>query len=89
MNKESRTMTPERKELIENYIRIHGFRSMSEFAKALGCDRQTIWKATSGTQNLNIETLLKWATVLKCPVDDLIALFYPEEWKMYTKEPIL
>ena len=89
MNKESRTMTPARKKAIEDHIKNQGFKSMSAFAKALGCDRQTIWKATSGTQNLNIETLLKWATVLRCPVDDLIALFYPEEWKKYTKEQML
>lgn len=89
MKEESRTMTPERKDLIENYIRIHGFKSMNAFAKALGTGRQNVWTATSGRQNLNIETLLKWATVLRCPVDDLIALFYPEEWKMYTKEQML
>ena len=56
---------------------------MNEFAVALGTTRQVIWTATSGKQNLNIETLLRWAKVLKCPVDDLIALFYPFEWLNY------
>lgn len=86
MNKESRTMTPERKQAIENYIKSHGFKSINAFAKALGTGRQNIWTATSGRQNLNIETLLKWARVLKCPVDDLIALFYPAEWEMYINQ---
>lgn len=76
-------MTPERKQAIENYIKSHGFKSINAFAKALGTDRQNIWKATSGIQNLTIETLLKWAKTLKCPVDDLIQLFYPTEWEMY------
>lgn len=89
MKEESRTMTPERKQAIEDYIKNHGFKSINAFAKTLGTDRQNIWKATSGKQNLSIESLLKWAKVLRCPVDDLIALFYPAEWKMYTKEQML
>jgi len=83
MNKESRTRTPEQKKAIEDYIKSHGFKSMSEFADALGTGRQNIWIATSGKQNLTIESMLKWAKVLKCPVDDIIALFYPFEWLNY------
>lgn len=83
MRKESRTMTPERKQAIEDYIKAHGYKSMNAFAKALGTDRQNIWTATSGKQNLSIESLLKWAKALRCPVDDLIALFYLTEWGAY------
>ena len=83
MRKELRTRTPEQKKAIEDYIKGHGFKSINSFAIALGTDRQNIWTATSGRQNLNIESLLRWAKVLKCPVDDLIALFYPFEWMNY------
>lgn len=83
MQKERITRTEEQIDEIKNFILNHGFKTMSDFGKAIGMERQNLSQRIRGKCNPDIKMLLKWATVLKCDITELIKLFYPEEYMEY------
>ena len=83
MQKEKITRTEEQIDEIKNFIFNHGFKSMSNFGKAVGMERQNLSQRIRGKCNPDIKMLLKWATVLTCDITELIRLFYPEEYGEY------
>lgn len=83
MHKERVTRTEEQIDEIKKFILNHGFKNMSDFGKAVGMERQNLSQRIRGKCNPDIKMLLKWATVLKCDITELIRLFYPEEYNMY------
>ena len=85
MQKEKITRTEEQINDIKNFIIAHGFKNMTDFGKAIGMERQNLSWRIRGKCDPNIKMLLKWATVLKCDVTELIKLFFPNEWDIYKK----
>lgn len=84
MRKEKITRTKEQEKAITNYIICKGFKNIAQFAQAAGMDRQNVWARVKGRTDPDIRMLMKWATILKADVTELIALFYPSEWQEYT-----
>lgn len=83
MRKESITRTKEQEIKIVEFILSHGFSNISQFAVAVGMERQNVWARIKGRTDPDIRMLLKWALVLNCDIDYLVALFYPDEWNEY------
>ena len=83
MQKEKITRTEEQIDDIKNFILNHGFKSMSDFGKAVGMERQNLSQRIRGKCNPDIKMLLVWASVLKCDITELIRLFYLEEYMEY------
>lgn len=83
MQKEKITRTEEEIEYIKSFIINHGFTTMTEFANAIGMERQNLSQRIRGKCNPDIKMLLKWAIVLHCDVMELIRMFYPEEYIEY------
>lgn len=83
MQKTRMTRTKEQEIVIVNFIINHGFDNIAQFGRTVGMERQNVWARIKGRTDPDIRMLLKWAVVLGCQVDDLIALFYPSEWKEY------
>ena len=83
MQNEKITRTEEQIDDIKNFILNHGFKSMSDFGKAVGMERQNLSQRIRGKCNPDIKMLLKWATVLKSDITELLRLFYPEEYGEY------
>lgn len=83
MRKEKIKRTEKEIKNIKDFILNHGFSSMTEFANAIGMERQNLSQRIRGKCNPDIRMLLKWATVLHCDILDLIELFYAEEYKAY------
>lgn len=83
MRKESITRTKEQEDKIVEFILGHGFSNISQFAVAVGMERQNVWARIKGRTDPDIRMLLKWGLVLNCDIDDLVALFYPVEWNEY------
>ena len=83
MQKEKITRTEEQINEIKNFILNHGFKSISDFGRTVGMERQNLSQRIRGKCNPDIRLLLKWATVLKCDITELIRLFYPEEYNIY------
>lgn len=83
MQKEKITRTKEQEAKIIEFIIDCGFDNIAQFGKAIGMERQNIWARIKGKTDPDVRMLMKWAVVLGCQIDDLIALFYPSEWKEY------
>ena len=83
MQKEKITRTECQIDEIKNFILNHGFKSISDFGRTVGMERQNLSQRIRGKCNPDIRLLLKWATVLKCDITELIRLFYPEEYMEY------
>lgn len=83
MRKENIIRTEEQTNNIVSYIKSKGFSNISRFAQAVGMDRQNVWARIKGKTNPDIRMLLKWSATLDSEIDELIALFYPDEWKEY------
>jgi transcriptional regulator with XRE-family HTH domain len=83
MQKEKITRTKEQEAKIIEFIIDCGFDNIAQFGKAIGMERQNVWARIKGKTDPDVRMLLKWAVVLGCQIDDLIALFYPSEWKEY------
>ena len=83
MKKESITRTKEQEQRIVNYIISSGYKNISQFAQAVGMERQNVWARIKGKTDPDIRMLLRWSTVLSCSIDQLIQLFYPTEWNQY------
>lgn len=83
MRKEKVTRTEEEVKKINKFIVAHGFKDMTEFAKAVGMERQNVWCRIRGRTDPNIRMLMKWAIVLNCDITELLELFYPREYGEY------
>lgn len=83
MQKDKITRTKEQEDKIIDFIFDCGFDNIAQFGKAVGMERQNVWARIKGRTDPDIRMLLKWAIVLGCQVDDLIALFYPYDWQHY------
>ena len=83
MKKEKITRTKEQETQIIEYIKSKGFKNITEFANAVRMPRQNVWARIKGRTDPDIRMLLRWASVLKCDVDILVSLFYPNEWQTY------
>lgn len=83
MQKEKITRTKAQEYAIINYIQSKGFDNISQFAQAVGMERQNVWARIKGKTDPDIRMLMRWAIVLDADIDELIALFYPSEWQEY------
>ena len=83
MKKENVTRTKDQEQAIVDFIKGHGFKNIAQFASNVGMERQNVWSRIKGKTDPDIRKLLKWAGVLNCDIDDLIALFYPHDWEQY------
>lgn len=81
----SRYEYPRDREAIARWIKSKGFPSASAYAKACGIARQNLRGFMSGIFNPDIHTLIKFATVAKCSVDEVTSLFYTEEMQEHNK----
>lgn len=86
MRRESITRTKAQEQVIVDFILSHGFRNISDFSKNVNMERQNVWARIKGKTDPEIRLLLKWSSVLKCDITDLIALFYPEEYTEYKNQ---
>lgn len=84
MRKEKITRTKAQEYAIINYIQGKGFDNISQFAQAVGMERQNVWARIKGKTDPDIRMLMRWAYILNADIDELIALFYPYEWQEYT-----
>lgn len=62
------------------FIKQHGFNNLSEFARAVGEDATNVHKIVKGRQKPSIQKIFRWAKVLDCDYEDLIYLFYTDEF---------
>lgn len=83
MQKEKIKRTKEQEKEIVDLIKRYGFDNVSQFAKAVGMDRQNVWARIKGRTDPDIRMILKWAKVLGCSFDLLVMYFYPDEYKDY------
>lgn len=71
-----------------NFITAHGFKNMSDFAKAIGDERQNVYKVIHGKQQLTVKRMVKYCNVLGCSIIELLYVFYPKEMKEYFRRYI-
>lgn len=83
MQKEKITRTSGDVENIKTFIKKHGFKTMTDFGKAVNMSRQNISGRICGRTDPSIRMLLQWAMVLHCDITELIKLFYPKEYSLY------
>lgn len=83
MRTEKITRTKEQAEMIKQFIYSHGFKTVADFSRNVGMERQNVSMRILGKCNPDIRMLLKWAIVLRCDITELLELFYPEEYKEY------
>lgn len=62
------------------FIKQHGFKNLSEFARAVGEDATNVHKVVKGRQKPSIQKIFKWANALDCDFEDLVYLFYTDEF---------
>lgn len=70
----------------KDFIKHHGFKNMSEFSDAVGDSPANIHRIITGIQKPKIEKLFYFATVLRCDIDQLLHLFYPNEMQKNVEE---
>lgn len=62
------------------FIKEHGFKNLSEFARAVGEDATNVHKVVKGIQKPSIQKIFRWANALDCDFEDLVFLFYSDEF---------
>lgn len=75
--------TKAQKDAINDFIKHNGFKNMSKFAESCGLTRMHFSAYYNGRCDPSVRTLLRWAIILKCDLEELIELFYPEEYHEY------
>ena len=83
MKKGNITRTKDQELAIIDFIKEKGFKNIAQFGSAIGMERQNVWARIKGKTDPDIRMLMRWAKVLHCDIDSLIALFYPDEWTTY------
>lgn len=68
-----------------DYIKNKGFKSITEFAKKCGIDTSNVRKNLLGIEKVNIKRLFIYADTLKCDMNEILELLYPEEMKRHNK----
>ena len=85
MKKEKIVRTEADVTAIKEFMTAHGFETLAAFGKAVGMERQNVWMRVVGRTDPDIRMLLKWSVVLECEIEDLIRLFYPNEYSEYER----
>lgn len=62
-----------------------GFTSVRQFAIACGMESSNIYTNLAGKTTVGVGRLFAYANVLGVPVQDLIAIFYPDDVKRNMK----
>lgn len=70
----------------KQFIKAAGFSTISSFSEAVGEDVTNVSKIIRGDQKPRIEKLFHWASILKCPIDDLLWLFYETQMRQNVSE---
>lgn len=71
---------------IMNVLTRNGYFSVSEFARAMGEDRNNVNKNLKGIKKLTVPKLLKFAKYLNISIEDAMWLFYPNEMKEFVAQ---
>jgi len=70
-----------KKEKFELLVKTHGFANISQFAKEAGIADSNIYSnLDNGRWNISIKRMFQMAKVLHCHIDEVISIFYPEEY---------
>lgn len=70
------------KELFNELLAKHNYSSLHDFCYKQNIDYSNMNKRVNGIrQKIEVQFLFKLANMLHEPVETLIEIFYPEEWK--------
>ena len=70
------------KENFTQLLKDQGYVSLYEFCLKNQMDYANMSKRLNGTrQKIEISFMFKLATILRVPVEKIIEIFYPDEWK--------
>lgn len=70
-----------KKDKFELLVKSHGFVNVNQFSKEVGIATSNIYSnLDNGRWNMSITRMFKMANVLHCHIDEVISIFYPEEY---------
>lgn len=67
------------------FILERGYKSISDFARAVGENPENVAKIFRGEQKPKVNKLLKYALVLDAEIEQMLMLFYYDEMTDYIK----
>lgn len=74
----------DKKEVFTKLLNAKGYKSIYEFCESNGIDRHNMSKRLSPTetrQRIEVGFMFKIANLLHVPIETIIEIFYPEEFK--------
>ncbi|WP_022769151.1 helix-turn-helix domain-containing protein [Butyrivibrio sp. NC2007] len=73
-------MNIEKRDKLNSLIKKAGYRNMRHFSEELGINEANLYSNLKGKWGMSINRMFKVANLLKCPIDTIIEIFYPEEY---------
>ena len=72
----------EAKEAFNKLLKAKGYQSLNDFCTKNGIDQSNMSKRVNGVrQKIEIGFMFKIANILHVPVEQIIEIFYNDEWK--------